>query len=138
MIRDSSIAVPFPDDNPCDAPRSLAEVLRVDAELLLWRGEPGAVSAAETKLQRSLELACQQAALSWELRMALELRPVENRTGSARRRSRASRTRIQQIHGGLWNVGFAICPSNSRISPVGVTMSEVTDSVFRYPDQLST
>src|SRR5271167_55291 len=68
----------------------------------------------------------------------LELRPVENRTGSARRRSGAPRTRIQQIHGGLWDVGFAICPSNSRISPVGATTSEVTDSVFRYPGQLST
>jgi predicted ATPase/DNA-binding winged helix-turn-helix (wHTH) protein len=71
MILRPSIAVPLPDDNPCDAPWSLAEVLRVDAELLLWRGKPGAASSAETKLQRSLDLARQQAALSWELRTAL-------------------------------------------------------------------
>ena len=86
MIRHSPIALPFPDDNPCDAPWSLAEVLRVDAELLLWRGEPGAVSAAETKLQRSLELARQQAALSWELRTALSfarLRIGQDRVGDA-------------------------------------------------------
>ena len=87
MIRHPSIAAPFPDDNPCDAPWSLPEVLRVDAELLLWRGEPGAVSAAETKLQRSLELARQQAALSWELRTALSfarLRIGQDRLGDAR------------------------------------------------------
>jgi predicted ATPase len=86
MILHSSIPLPFPDDNPCDAPWSLAEVLRVDAELLLWRGEPGAVSAAETKLQRSLELARQQAALSWELRTALSfarLRIRQDRLGDA-------------------------------------------------------
>jgi predicted ATPase/DNA-binding winged helix-turn-helix (wHTH) protein len=86
MILHSSIAAPFPDDIPCDAPWSLAEVLRVDAELLLWRGEPGAVSAAETKLQRSLELARQQAALSWELRTALSLarlRIRQDRLGDA-------------------------------------------------------
>jgi predicted ATPase len=71
MVLRPTIALPFPDDNPCDAAWSLAEVLRVDAELLLWRGEPGAASAAETKLQRSLDLARQQAALSWELRTAL-------------------------------------------------------------------
>ena len=40
MTRHASIALPFPDDIPCDAPWSLPEVLRVDAELLLWRGEP--------------------------------------------------------------------------------------------------
>jgi len=87
MILRPSIAVPRPDDNPCDAPWSLAEVLRVDAELLLWRGEPGAVSAAETKLQRSLDLARQQAALSWELRTALSfarLRIGQERSTDAR------------------------------------------------------
>jgi predicted ATPase/DNA-binding winged helix-turn-helix (wHTH) protein len=86
MVLRPSIALPFPDDNPCDAPWSLGEVLRVDAELLLWRRGPGAVSAAETKLQRSLELARQQAALSWELRTALSfarLRVGQNRLGDA-------------------------------------------------------
>jgi predicted ATPase len=73
MTRHPSISVPFPDDIRCDAPWSLPEVLRVDAELLLWRGGPGAVSGAEMKLQRSLELARQQSALSWELRTASSL-----------------------------------------------------------------
>jgi predicted ATPase len=87
MLRQPSIAPPFPDDNPCDAPWSLPEVLRVDAELLLWRSESGAVSAAETKLQRSLELARQQGALSWELRTSLSfarLRIAQDRRGDAR------------------------------------------------------
>ena len=87
MVLHSSMAAPFPDDIPCDAPWSLAEVLRVDAELLLWRGERGAVSTAETKLQRSLELARQQGALSWELRTAsslARLRIAQDRLGDAR------------------------------------------------------
>src|SRR5262249_12705166 len=63
-----TISVPMPDDVPCQAPWSLPEVLRVDAELLLWRGGAGAVSAAESKLRRSLELAREQSARSWELR----------------------------------------------------------------------
>ena len=48
-------------------------MLRVDAELSLLRGAPDAVAVAEAKLQRSLELARQQAALSWELRAVLSL-----------------------------------------------------------------
>ncbi len=87
IIRNPSIAVPFPGDNPCDTPWSLPEVLRVDAELLLWRGQPGAVLDAEAKLQRSLELAHQQGALSWELRTALSLarlRMGQDRRGDAR------------------------------------------------------
>jgi predicted ATPase len=36
-------------------------------------GEAGAVSAAEAKLQRSLELARQHGALSWELRTSLSI-----------------------------------------------------------------
>jgi predicted ATPase/DNA-binding winged helix-turn-helix (wHTH) protein len=87
IIRRPSTVPPFPDDSPCDAPWSLPEVLRVDAELLLWRGEPGAVSAAEKKLQRSLELARQQVSLSWELRTALSLarlRMGQDRRGDAR------------------------------------------------------
>jgi hypothetical protein len=69
----ATISVPSPDDVPFDTPWSLPEVLRVDAELLLWRGGPDAVSAAEAKLRRSLELAREQSALSWELRTALSL-----------------------------------------------------------------
>jgi predicted ATPase/DNA-binding winged helix-turn-helix (wHTH) protein len=83
----STIPVPFPDDLPYDAPWSLPEVLRVDADLLLWRGGPDAVSAAETKLRRSLELAREQSAQSWELRSAVSfarLRIMQGRRSDAR------------------------------------------------------
>jgi hypothetical protein len=46
-------------------------LLRVDAELLLWHDAPGAATAAETKLLRTLEIAREQSALSWELRAAM-------------------------------------------------------------------
>jgi predicted ATPase len=69
----TTISVPLPDDIPCDAPWSLPEVLRADAEILLWRGGADAESAAEAKLERSLALAREQSALSWELRAALSL-----------------------------------------------------------------
>ncbi len=67
----ATIPLPLPDDEPWDALWSLSEVLRVDANLLLWRSAPNAEAAAAAKLQRSLDLACQQSALSWELRTAL-------------------------------------------------------------------
>lgn len=76
-----TIPVPFPDDLPYDAPWSLPEVLRVDAELLLWRGGPDAVSAAETKFRRSLELAREQSAQSWELRSAMSFARLRIRQG---------------------------------------------------------
>jgi predicted ATPase/DNA-binding winged helix-turn-helix (wHTH) protein len=87
IIKHSSPSLPFPDEIPCDAPWSLPEVLRVDAEILLRRDESGAVSDAETRLQRSLELAREQGALSWELRTALSLarlRMRRHRPGDAR------------------------------------------------------
>ena len=56
-----------------DAHWSLPEILRVNAELQLWRGGPGCREAAEAKLMRSLELARQQSVLSWELRSATSL-----------------------------------------------------------------
>jgi predicted ATPase/DNA-binding winged helix-turn-helix (wHTH) protein len=68
-----AIPVPSPDDVTSDAPWSMPEVMRVDGELLLWRGGPHAVSAAEAKFRRSLELARGQSARSWELRTATSL-----------------------------------------------------------------
>jgi predicted ATPase/DNA-binding winged helix-turn-helix (wHTH) protein len=73
LVSAPTISMPFPEDVPCDTPWSLPEVLRVDAELLLWRGGSDAVAAAEAKLYRSLELARQQSARSWELRTALSI-----------------------------------------------------------------
>jgi predicted ATPase len=102
IIRHPSIAVPFPDDNPCDSPWSLPEVLRVDAELLLWRGEPGAVASADAKLQRSLELARQQGALSWELRTAVSLARL--RIGQDR--PREAREALAPVYG-KFTEGFA-------------------------------
>jgi len=69
----TAIPVPVPCDEPRDALWSLPEVLRVDAELLLWHGASDAAAAAEEKLRRSLDLARSQGALSWELRTALSI-----------------------------------------------------------------
>ena len=60
-----------------------AEQLRIDAELLLWHDAPGAVAAAEVKLLRALEIAREQSALSWELRVAMSLVRLWRRHGRA-------------------------------------------------------
>lgn len=67
------LAVPLPDDDVGEAEWSLPEVLRVNAELALWRGGPDAAEAAESRLLRALDLARRQSALSWELRAAASL-----------------------------------------------------------------
>jgi hypothetical protein len=76
-----AIPVPMPEAEPADALWSLPEVLRVDAELVLWHGAPNAAEVAEAKLLRSLELARQQSALSWELRSATSLARLWRRIG---------------------------------------------------------
>jgi predicted ATPase/DNA-binding winged helix-turn-helix (wHTH) protein len=76
-----TIAVPLPEAEPTDALWSLPEVLRVDAELLLWHAAPSAPNAAETKLLRSLDVARRQSALSWELRSATSLARLWGRAG---------------------------------------------------------
>src|SRR5262249_51972891 len=81
LMRSASISLPFPDDVPSDAPWSLPEVLRVDAELLLWRGGADAFSTAEAKLLHSRELARDQAAFALELRTALSLARLRLRQG---------------------------------------------------------
>jgi predicted ATPase/DNA-binding winged helix-turn-helix (wHTH) protein len=50
-----------------------AELLRIKGRLLLLAGEPGASTAAEDLFRRSLDLAREQRALSWELRIAIDL-----------------------------------------------------------------
>ena len=111
MTQHASIAAPFPDDIPCDAPWSFPEILRVDAELLLWRGERGAVSAAESEVAALARTRASTGRPFLGAPNGPELRPAENATGSAGRRSGAPGARVQQIHGGLWDVGSAICPA---------------------------
>jgi tetratricopeptide (TPR) repeat protein len=50
-----------------------AELLRVKGELLLSRGAPDAMAAAEDHFRQALDWAAQQGALSWELRAATSL-----------------------------------------------------------------
>ena len=75
------IPVPQPDEDIGEAQWNLPEVLRVNAELLLWHGGPGAVAAAEAQLLRSLDVARRQASLSWELRSATSLARLWHRRG---------------------------------------------------------
>jgi hypothetical protein len=75
------IPAPQPDEDVGDALWSLPEVLRVNAELLLWHGGPDATLAAESQLLRSLDLARQQSTLSWELRSATSLAQLWRRCG---------------------------------------------------------
>ena len=77
----AAISMPQPDDEVGDALWGLPEVVRVNAELLLWHNAPDAPQAAESRLFRSLHLARQQSALSWELRAATSLAQLWNRSG---------------------------------------------------------
>ena len=75
------IPVPQPDEDVGEAQWNLPEVLRVNAELLLWHGGPDAAPAAECSLLRSLDVARRQATLSWELRSATSLARLWHRGG---------------------------------------------------------
>jgi hypothetical protein len=79
----ATIPMPQPNDDVGDALWSLPEVLRVNAELLLWHGGPDVAAAAESKLRRSLDLARAQSTLSWELRAATSLARLWRRNGRA-------------------------------------------------------
>jgi predicted ATPase/DNA-binding winged helix-turn-helix (wHTH) protein len=73
LLAGGDISVPVPGEEPEQALWNTAELLRIDAGLLLWHGAPGAVAAAEAKLLRALEIARDQHALGWELRAAISL-----------------------------------------------------------------
>ena len=75
------IPTPQPDEDIGEAQWSLPEVLRVNAELLLWHGGPDAAAGAEAQLLRSLDVARRQATLSWELRAATSLARLWRRGG---------------------------------------------------------
>jgi hypothetical protein len=81
LASDANISVPLPGLEPVDIHWNTPELLRVDAELLLWHDAPGAAAAAEAKLLRALEIAREQMALSWELRAALSLARLWRRHG---------------------------------------------------------
>jgi predicted ATPase len=66
---------------------AMAELMRVRGELLLWQDAPGAAAAAEDHFRQALDWACQQGALSWELRAATSLARLlrdRDRIGEAR------------------------------------------------------
>ena len=76
--------MPLPGEEPVEVSWNTPEQLRIDAELLLWHNPPGAVTAAEAKLLRALEIAREQSALSWELRSAMNLARLWRRHGRTR------------------------------------------------------
>src|SRR5215469_11989113 len=62
LLSQESIPVPLPGPEPADVLWNTPELLRVEAELLLWHNTAGAGAAAEAKLLRALEIAREQAA----------------------------------------------------------------------------
>jgi predicted ATPase len=58
-----------------------SELLRIDAELLLWHTMPDAAARAEEKLLRALSIAREQTSLSWALRAATSLARLWRRHG---------------------------------------------------------
>jgi predicted ATPase/DNA-binding winged helix-turn-helix (wHTH) protein len=71
------------DNGSPDALWSYPEVLRVNAELILYAGSPDAEKTAEAKLVQSLGLAQSQSLLSFELRSATSLARLWGRTKRA-------------------------------------------------------
>ncbi len=62
---------------------AFAELLRVKGELLLLQGGSSAAAMAEDHFRRSLEWACRQGALSWELRATTSLAQLLRDQGRA-------------------------------------------------------
>jgi predicted ATPase/DNA-binding winged helix-turn-helix (wHTH) protein len=73
MLSERNVPVPSPEPEPAEVLWNTPELLRVDAELLLWHNLPDAAASAEARLLRALKIAREQAALSWELRVAMSL-----------------------------------------------------------------
>jgi predicted ATPase len=81
LLSREGMPVPLLDPEPAEVLWNTPELLRVDAELLLWHNAPGAGTAAEARLLRALEIARNQTALSWELRAVMSLAPLWQRRG---------------------------------------------------------
>jgi predicted ATPase/DNA-binding winged helix-turn-helix (wHTH) protein len=80
-VPDVGLPVPTPGSDPIDVLWNTAEILRIDAELLLWHAMPDFAARAEAKLLRALSIAREQTALSWELRAATSLARLWRRDG---------------------------------------------------------
>jgi predicted ATPase/DNA-binding winged helix-turn-helix (wHTH) protein len=81
---------------------SISELLRVKAMLLLLKGGPQAVAAAEEHFRRGLDCARRQQALSWELRCAMSLARLERAKGH----SDKARDRLAEVYS-RFTEGFA-------------------------------
>jgi predicted ATPase len=77
----ANLPVSFGANESGDALWNSAELRRVDAEILLWRGSSEAIPIGEARLLGALEIARAQSALSWELRGALSLARLWRRKG---------------------------------------------------------
>jgi predicted ATPase/DNA-binding winged helix-turn-helix (wHTH) protein len=73
LVSQGTMAVPMPGPESSQILWNTPELLRVDAELLLWHDVPDAAATAEARLHRALAIAREQTALSWELRAAMSL-----------------------------------------------------------------
>jgi predicted ATPase len=79
----------------------IAELLRVRGELLLLRGAPGAVAAAEDHFRQALDWARRHGGLSWELRAATSLTRLlrdRDRIGQPWRRERVKVPHCRSRH----------------------------------------
>jgi len=81
---------------------AIAEMLRIEGELLLLRGAPDAVMSAEDCFRQALDWARQQGALSWELRAATSLARLLRDQG----RSTDAKALLQPVYG-RFTEGFA-------------------------------
>jgi predicted ATPase len=63
----------------------IAELLRIQGELVLLEGAAGAAQAAEVRFREGLDWARRQGALSWELRCASSLARLWHEQGSTKR-----------------------------------------------------
>ncbi len=81
LAKQPKLTVPLPDEDVGDALWSLPEVIRVNAELTLWRQGLDAAAGAELALLRAIDLARSQSALAWELRAATSLARLWSRQG---------------------------------------------------------
>ena len=81
LVSEGTVPVPVAGPEPTDVLWNTPELLRVDAELLLWHNAPDAAAAAEARLRRALAIAAEQTALSWELRAGTSLARLWQRQG---------------------------------------------------------